>query len=90
MPGCNKNIGTKDLSDGVWVWPEGFEHYIRKHHVKPGAEFIRHTITHRPPFRIVRKSSFLDDLARHPIDDSKFFKDGHKVAARIVDWWRRR
>jgi hypothetical protein len=24
-------MGSSDLTDGVWVWPEGFSHYVRSH-----------------------------------------------------------
>jgi ankyrin repeat protein len=33
-------MGASDLSDGTWVWPEGFAHYLEVHDVKPPAEFL--------------------------------------------------
>ena len=33
-------MGSRDLSDGVWVWPEGYAHYVAHHGVKPSAEFL--------------------------------------------------
>ena len=36
--------GTSDYSDGVYVWPEGFGHYIEAHGVRPPAEFVAHVI----------------------------------------------
>jgi hypothetical protein len=45
--GCdNRRLGTTDRSDGTYVWPEGFAHYIEKHGVKPPDEFIRHVLRH--------------------------------------------
>ncbi len=35
-------MGSRDHTDGVWVWPEGFHHYITHHSVKPPQEFIDH------------------------------------------------
>jgi hypothetical protein len=32
--------GTQCMTDGKYVWPEGFVHYVRVHSVKPPAEFI--------------------------------------------------
>ncbi len=32
--------GTRCKTDGEWVWPEGFAHYIELHDVKPPQEFI--------------------------------------------------
>jgi ankyrin repeat protein len=33
-------MGSRDLSDGVWVWPEGYAHYVEHHDVRPPAEFL--------------------------------------------------
>lgn len=40
--GCDIDNGSRDLSDGTYVWPEGFAHYVEAHNVKPPQEFIRH------------------------------------------------
>ena len=43
--GCqNVDMGFKDLTDGTYVWPEGYIHYIEKHNVKPPQEFITHVL----------------------------------------------
>ena len=34
-------MGSRDLTDGIWIWPEGFTHYLEVHQVKPPAEFVR-------------------------------------------------
>ena len=31
--GCGKLLGSCDLTDGVWVWPQGLEHYLEDHEV---------------------------------------------------------
>jgi hypothetical protein len=31
-------MGTRDLTDGEWVWPEGFAHYVEHHSVRPPAD----------------------------------------------------
>jgi hypothetical protein len=36
--------GTTDKGDGVYVWPEGFSHYVREHSVKPPAEFLQRVL----------------------------------------------
>lgn len=33
-------LGAKDLSDGRWVWPEGFAHYVELHAVRPPEDFL--------------------------------------------------
>jgi len=37
-----KEMGCSALTDGVYVWPEGYAHYIRRHGVKPSDQFIKH------------------------------------------------
>lgn len=43
--GCDHRTaeqGTADLSDGTYVWPSGFPHYIERHHVRVPQEFVDH------------------------------------------------
>ena len=35
-------LGDRDLTDGVWVWPEGLSHYVEAHSVRLPDEFIDH------------------------------------------------
>lgn len=37
---CDEVLGTKDLTDGEWVWPERLEHYITDHDVALPKAFI--------------------------------------------------
>jgi len=39
---CDVINGTSEKSDGVYIWPTGFPHYIEEHSVKPPQEFIDH------------------------------------------------
>jgi len=51
--GCSPrpaDIGTQDLTDGTWVFPEGLVHYVRSHGVKLPAEFLEHIRQHE--FRV--------------------------------------
>ncbi len=41
---CGIENGSCDKTDNTYLWPEGFEHYIEKHNVKPPIEFIEHCI----------------------------------------------
>lgn len=38
----SSNMGDSDLTDGVYIWPEGFAHYVEVHQVKPPEDFLRH------------------------------------------------
>jgi len=42
---CSKCLGARDRIDGTYVWPEGFEHYLREHGVRPPEEFVRHVLS---------------------------------------------
>ncbi|MBM0128153.1 hypothetical protein IMY96_25640 [Pimelobacter simplex] len=40
---CDKQTnGNLDLTDGVYLWPEGLAHYVLDHKVRPPEEFVRH------------------------------------------------
>jgi hypothetical protein len=54
---ADRRLGNRDLTDGVFVWPEGFAHYLKAHAVKPPAEFIEHVrrqMTLHPPSLVRR------------------------------------
>ena len=35
-------MGHGECTDGVWLFPEGFLHYVRHHAVKPPHDFLEH------------------------------------------------
>ncbi|NQU20851.1 MAG: hypothetical protein HQ567_06175 [Candidatus Nealsonbacteria bacterium] len=35
-------MGDAELTDGVWLWPEGLAVYVERYHVKLPAEFVAH------------------------------------------------
>ncbi len=37
-----RGLGSADLTDGTWVWPEGLWHYVDVHSVRLPDEFIQH------------------------------------------------
>lgn len=42
---CGRNDnGCKDMTDGTYLWPEGYLHYILEHGVKPPQDLIDHAI----------------------------------------------
>ena len=52
--GCTDCNGTKELTDGVWVWPEGLAHYVRLHPIALPPDFVRHAISTNSPASAVR------------------------------------
>lgn len=37
-------MGSRELTDGEWVWPEGLSHYVREHGVGLPEQFISHVL----------------------------------------------
>ena len=37
--GCPRPNGSREFTDGKWVWPEGLAHYVRRHSVALPSEF---------------------------------------------------
>ena len=43
----HKAMGCCSQTDGTYVWPEGYHHYVTKHGVKPPEHFLRHVLAQR-------------------------------------------
>ncbi len=41
---CGVSNGSKDMSDGHYIWPSGLIHYLMMHQVKPADDFIAHVL----------------------------------------------
>ena len=41
---CGAIVGDTDLSDGVFVWPGGLEHYLAEHAVRLPDWFVAHAL----------------------------------------------
>ncbi|MFJ4094173.1 hypothetical protein ACIPYS_21550 [Kitasatospora sp. NPDC089913] len=52
---CSRPNGSRDFTDGYYLWPEGLSHYILDHGVRLPAEFINH---------IERRRDVFDELDR--------------------------
>jgi hypothetical protein len=39
---CTRLNGSRDLTDGDYLWPEGLSHYVRAHGLRLPAEFLAH------------------------------------------------
>ncbi len=55
---CGKFNGSVELSDLVYVWPEGLAHYVSEHNVRLPAEFMDH---------VKARTDLMDDVE---IDDT--------------------
>lgn len=41
---CGELVGSLELSDGVFVWPEGLVHYLDAHEVRLPQRFVTHVM----------------------------------------------
>jgi hypothetical protein len=41
---CGRDNGALELSDGIYVWPEGLAHYLADHGVRPPEQFVAHAL----------------------------------------------
>jgi hypothetical protein len=37
-----REMGGSELSDGVWLWPEGLAHYVEEHLIRLPGELVEH------------------------------------------------
>jgi hypothetical protein len=69
-------MGDSDLTDGIWVWPQGLEHYVRHHHIRLPGQFIQ---TMRDSGWRVRDASALPRLVVQP--------EGSSISQVTYDFW---
>jgi len=41
----HSRMGSWDLTDGVWVWPQGLSHYVDVHGISLPEEFVSHALS---------------------------------------------
>ena len=41
---CGIRNGSQERSDGTYIWPSGFAHYLFQHMVRPDTAFIAHVL----------------------------------------------
>lgn len=55
---CLSNeMGCASLTDGVFVFPEGLAHYIRRHNVRPSRAFVSHILERLKKVEVFSQSS---------------------------------
>ena len=53
--GCDSSfMGTTELTDGEWAWPEGLPHYVEEHGITLPEEFVQHAVRLETPPAIAR------------------------------------
>lgn len=84
--GCGLN-GSTELTDGIWLWPEGLRHYVVEHHVRLPAEFVNHmqsndflvpSIAVDERFQLMlahRSTTFWSDWCQEQADGAEEYRD---------------
>src|SRR4051812_17721554 len=47
----DSRMGSWDLTDGTWVWPQGLSHYVEVHGVVLPEEFVSHVLSGPVPVK---------------------------------------
>lgn len=63
---CGAELGTSDLTDGIWVWPQGLEHYLEEHQLPLPSAFL--ATAARNGYRIPRTA----DMMASPLNKYDF------------------
>ena len=58
---CGEAVGSLEVSDGTYIWPEGLAHYVREHSVRLPVEFVEHVRSRR---RELEEASVIDEWWR--------------------------
>ena len=86
---CARFNGSAEMTDGVYCWPEGLAHYVKRHLVRLPAEFVRHV--HRAqnpldkvpsPRRLVESRPDVPDCWDHPTPEGDAHIDSSSSAIR--------
>lgn len=59
-----RNMGSTDLTDGIFVWPAGLVHYVERHDVRLPEHFVAHVLARSAvmaPFELPEESFGLYD-----------------------------
>ncbi|MBZ5710461.1 hypothetical protein [Nannocystis pusilla] len=58
---ADAHMGSRCLTDGVWVWPEGLAHYVEVHQLLLPDEFVERALRDAPIAGAVRAEVEPDD-----------------------------
>jgi len=85
-------MGSKDFTDGFWIFPEGFVHYVKKHSVKPHSLFLEDIRKNEYKIPVLvprikpehRNCELLDRITTHLKDAMKAHEALRVAALRMV------
>lgn len=73
---CGCPNGTSELTDGVFIWPDGLSHYLKEHQVRLPSYFVEHCLTYT-----FNKEQILKDI-EEGYDDGTFYERPRE------GWWK--
>jgi hypothetical protein len=73
-------MGSRDLTDGAWVWPEGLAHYVREHLVVLPDEFVTQALSRGTPVVAVQSEERAMQQAENP-EESEDYTFWHQWSA---------
>ena len=92
---CGAANGSAERTDGAYLWPEGFAHYLRDHGVRPPVSVIRHIISRQASMQPAPNKdqewwkTLLDDEGwGDGLDDEGWGDDGWWAARIDHEWWK--
>ena len=56
---CGIPLGSLDLTDGEYIWPEGLDHYVQDHSVRLPPWFIEHVQSYQEAYEDAQVSDAL-------------------------------
>ena len=68
---CDQTVGSRELSDSMWVWPEGLSHYVIEHGVRLPNEFMESARSSN--YQVSVSPEWLAGISGRPIHSMDFW-----------------
>jgi len=83
------SLGRSDMTDGVYVWPEGLAHYVEHHNVRLPHQFVQHVLS-QPRLRGQNEVAVMMDVANEGFKKTQIHPYMGLADRKLWDdsWWR--
>lgn len=78
---CKQIMGSRDYSDGLFIYPAKFEHYIEVHNLKPPKAFIDHALNR------LNHKAFNEQLNQIKAMPQLQEFQNYKFVIKDISWW---
>ena len=81
------SLGSAELTDDVYIWPQGLQHYLSEHSVRLPDEFVAHVLRR---MSMQTRAEALARLESNSVEEWGDFDDEieYLTSEINVDWWR--